>query len=86
MSIVYGEFPCLIFVDFDRHYNSSTIRYTELSYVLFSTFCVIHMAVSLFLVVLADIVGVDRISSAFGVLLFVQGISVFVGPPFAGTV
>ncbi|GAU93060.1 hypothetical protein RvY_05051 [Ramazzottius varieornatus] len=35
-------------------------------------------------VVLADIVGVDRISSAFGALLFVQGISVFVGPPLAG--
>jgi hypothetical protein len=35
-------------------------------------------------VVLTDIVGVDRISKAFGILLLVQGIAVFVGPPFAG--
>ncbi|OQV19594.1 putative Monocarboxylate transporter 3 [Hypsibius exemplaris] len=35
-------------------------------------------------VVLTDIVGVERISNAFGILLFVQGVAVFVGPPFAG--
>lgn len=35
-------------------------------------------------VVLVDLVGVDRLTNAFGLLLFIQGIATFVGPPLAG--
>jgi len=35
-------------------------------------------------VVLVDLVGVDRLTNAFGLLLFIQGIATFVGPPIAG--
>jgi MFS family permease len=35
-------------------------------------------------VVLVDLVGVDRLTNAFGLLLLIQGIATFVGPPLAG--
>src|SRR5690606_8958279 len=35
-------------------------------------------------VVLVDMVGVDKLTSAFGLLLLIQGIATFVGPPIAG--
>ena len=35
-------------------------------------------------VVLVDMIGVDRLTNAFGLLLFIQGIATFVGPPMAG--
>ena len=35
-------------------------------------------------VVLVDMIGVDRLTSGFGLLLLVQGIATFVGPPIAG--
>jgi len=35
-------------------------------------------------VVLVDLIGVDRLTNAFGLLLFIQGIATFVGPPIAG--
>ncbi|OQV25468.1 putative Monocarboxylate transporter 12 [Hypsibius exemplaris] len=40
--------------------------------------------VALQTLVLTDIISIDKISNAFGILLFVQGAAVFVGPPFAG--
>uniref|UniRef100_A0A914Y7S3 Major facilitator superfamily (MFS) profile domain-containing protein n=1 Tax=Panagrolaimus superbus TaxID=310955 RepID=A0A914Y7S3_9BILA len=35
-------------------------------------------------VVLVDMIGVDRLTSGFGLLLLVQGIATFVGPPIGG--
>lgn len=35
-------------------------------------------------VVLVDLIGVDKLTNAFGLLLLVQGIATFVGPPFCG--
>ncbi|GAU93074.1 hypothetical protein RvY_05063 [Ramazzottius varieornatus] len=36
-------------------------------------------------VVLTDIVGLEKLTSAFGLLLFIEGAAVFVGPPAAGS-
>lgn len=35
-------------------------------------------------VVLTDIVGLEKLTAAFGLLLFIEGAAVFVGPPAAG--
>ncbi|KAL3082808.1 hypothetical protein niasHS_010610 [Heterodera schachtii] len=35
-------------------------------------------------VVLVDMIGIDRLTNGFGLLLFIQGIATFVGPPLAG--
>lgn len=36
-------------------------------------------------VILTDIVGIDNLSAAFGISLFVLGFAAFAGPPMAGT-
>ncbi|KAH3808101.1 hypothetical protein DPMN_136451 [Dreissena polymorpha] len=42
------------------------------------------VTISLTSVILADIVGIDKLSNAFGMCNFVGGVSVFAGPPVAG--
>lgn len=37
-------------------------------------------------VILVDLLGLDRLTNAFGLLLLFQGIASFLGPPIAGTV
>ncbi|XP_055342767.1 monocarboxylate transporter 3-like [Paramacrobiotus metropolitanus] len=37
-------------------------------------------------VVLTDIVGLEKLTAAFGILLFIEGAAVFVGPPMAGSI
>lgn len=56
---------------------------------LFTAYCftygfLISSFVCLWSVMLVDLVGVHRLVNAFGILLFVQGIATFVGPPLAG--
>jgi len=56
---------------------------------VFKTYCfffgfLISSYVCLTSVVLVDMVGVDKLTSAFGLLLLIQGIATFVGPPIAG--
>lgn len=36
-------------------------------------------------VILVDLLGLDKLTNAFGLLLLFQGIASLVGPPFAGT-
>lgn len=36
-------------------------------------------------VVLVDLLGLERLTNAFGILLLFQGIASLIGPPFAGT-
>lgn len=36
-------------------------------------------------VILVDLLGLEKLTNAFGLLLLFQGIASFVGPPFAGT-
>ncbi|XP_052784920.1 monocarboxylate transporter 12-like isoform X2 [Mya arenaria] len=50
--------------------------------ILFGTFS--GVTVSLNSVLLADIVGIEKLSDAFGMASFISGISVFAGPPIAG--
>lgn len=57
--------------------------YTFVGYCFFFGFT-ISSYVCLTSVVLVDLVGVDRLTNAFGLLLFIQGIATFVGPPLAG--
>ncbi|XP_074658151.1 monocarboxylate transporter 14-like [Tubulanus polymorphus] len=40
--------------------------------------------VTLTAVVLVDLIGLDRLTSSFGLLLLFQGIATFIGPPIAG--
>ena len=35
-------------------------------------------------VIIADIIGVDRLTDAFGIVMFLQGVANLIGPPFAG--
>lgn len=35
-------------------------------------------------VILVDLMGVNRLTNAFGLLLFIQGVATFVGSPIAG--
>lgn len=37
-------------------------------------------------VILVDLLGLDRLTNAFGLLLLFQGIASFLGPPIAGMV
>nr|CAD2190488.1 unnamed protein product [Meloidogyne enterolobii] len=57
--------------------------YAFIAYCFFYGFT-ISSYVCLTSVVLVDLVGVDRLTNAFGLLLFIQGIATFVGPPIAG--
>lgn len=57
--------------------------YTFTSYCFFFGFT-ISSYVCLTSVVLVDLVGVDKLTNAFGLLLLVQGLATFVGPPIAG--
>lgn len=36
-------------------------------------------------VILVDLLGLDKLTNAFGILLLFQGIASFAGPPLAGT-
>lgn len=36
-------------------------------------------------VILVDLLGLDKLTNAFGLLLLFQGIASFIGPPMAGT-
>lgn len=36
-------------------------------------------------VILVDLLGLEKLTNAFGLLLLFQGIASFIGPPFAGT-
>lgn len=40
--------------------------------------------VSLTAIILVDLLGVDKLTSSFGVTLLVQGIAVLIGPPVCG--
>ncbi|KAF7632723.1 MFS domain-containing protein [Meloidogyne graminicola] len=57
--------------------------YAFIAYCFFYGFT-ISSYVCLTSVVLVDLVGVNRLTNAFGLLLFIQGIATFVGPPIAG--
>lgn len=70
-----GVFSCFVFL--------MTNEYVFKSYCFFFGF-LISSYVCLTSVVLVDMVGVDKLTSAFGLLLLVQGIATFVGPPIAG--
>jgi hypothetical protein len=35
-------------------------------------------------VVLVDLLGIDRLTNAFGLLLMFQGLATLIGPPIAG--
>jgi len=35
-------------------------------------------------IVLVDLLGLEKLSNAFGLILFFQGIGAVAGPPFAG--
>ncbi|KAI1702908.1 major facilitator superfamily domain-containing protein [Ditylenchus destructor] len=68
---------------------ASCFVFTMQSYVAFTAYCfffgfTISSYVCLTSVVLVDLVGVDRLTNAFGLLLFIQGVATFVGPPLAG--
>ena len=41
---------------------------------------------SLTSVVLVDLLGIGRLTNAFGLLLLFQGIATIIGPPFAGNI
>ncbi|CAD5234437.1 unnamed protein product [Bursaphelenchus xylophilus] len=58
--------------------------YSFVSYCFFFGFT-ISSYVCLTSVVLVDLVGVDRLTNAFGLLLLVQGVATVVGPPIAGS-
>lgn len=57
--------------------------YSYISYCFFFGFT-ISSYVCLTSVVLVDLIGVNRLTNAFGLLLFIQGIATFIGPPLAG--
>jgi len=40
--------------------------------------------VSLTAIILVDLLGVDKLTSSFGLTLLVQGVFVLIGPPIAG--
>jgi hypothetical protein len=73
--MISGIFSCLVFMMNDEW--------------VFKSYCfafgfLISSYVCLTSVVLVDMIGVDRLTSGFGLLLLVQGIATFVGPPIAG--
>ncbi|KAE9551215.1 hypothetical protein FO519_005582 [Halicephalobus sp. NKZ332] len=70
-----GLLSCFVFL--------MTDEYVFKAYCFFFGF-LISSCVCLASVVLVDMVGIDRLTSAFGLLLLVQGIATFVGPPIAG--
>uniref|UniRef100_A0AC34Q3W2 Major facilitator superfamily (MFS) profile domain-containing protein n=1 Tax=Panagrolaimus sp. JU765 TaxID=591449 RepID=A0AC34Q3W2_9BILA len=75
MLMLVGIFSCFVFAMRDPF--------------IFKGYCfifgfLISSYVCLTSVVLVDMVGVDRLTSAFGLLLLVQGIATFVGPPLGG--
>ena len=47
--------------------------------------CVSGVFVSLTSVVLVDLLGIERLTNSFGLLLLFQGVATIVGPPVAGT-
>jgi MFS transporter, MCT family, solute carrier family 16 (monocarboxylic acid transporters), member 14 len=73
--VLCGLVSCLVF--------RFTSYWAFVSYCFFFGFT-ISSYVCLTSVVLVDLVGVDRLTNAFGLLLFIQGIATFVGPPMAG--
>jgi multisubunit Na+/H+ antiporter MnhC subunit len=40
--------------------------------------------VSLTSVILVDLIGLDKLTNAFGLLLFFQGVATLIGPPIVG--
>lgn len=69
---------------------ASCFVFTMTSFFSFTSYCfffgfTISSYVCLTSVVLVDLIGVDRLTNAFGLLLLIQGIATFVGPPLAGT-
>uniref|UniRef100_A0A914EF84 Major facilitator superfamily (MFS) profile domain-containing protein n=1 Tax=Acrobeloides nanus TaxID=290746 RepID=A0A914EF84_9BILA len=67
----------------------SLFVYLMLDRWVFTSYCFIFgffisSYVCLTSVILVDLIGVDRLTNAFGLLLLVQGIATFVGPPFCG--
>ena len=69
---------------------TSCFVFTMTSFFSFTSYCfffgfTISSYVCLTSVVLVDLIGVDRLTNAFGLLLLIQGIATFVGPPLAGT-
>jgi hypothetical protein len=74
--MITGVLSCLVYMMNDE--------------IIFKAYCfvfgfLISSYVCLTSVVLVDMIGVDRLTSGFGLLLLVQGIATFVGPPIAGT-
>lgn len=47
--------------------------------------CTIGAYVGLTSVILVDLLGLDKLTNAFGILLLFQGIASFAGPPIAGS-
>lgn len=40
---------------------------------------------SLTAIILVDLLGVDKLTSSFGVTLLIQGVAVMIGPPVCGS-
>ena len=53
-------------------------------YIFLFVFCFLGGWVTLRPIVLVDIVGLTKVTDAFGILAFFQGIAMCSGPPFAG--
>lgn len=47
--------------------------------------CTIGAYVGLTSVILVDLLGLDKLTNAFGILLLFQGLASFAGPPIAGS-
>uniref|UniRef100_A0A914HFY2 Major facilitator superfamily (MFS) profile domain-containing protein n=1 Tax=Globodera rostochiensis TaxID=31243 RepID=A0A914HFY2_GLORO len=76
LTLVFcGVISCLVFL--------LTSFYSFVVYCFLFGFT-ISSYVCLTSVVLVDMVGVDRLTNAYGLLLFIQGIATFFGPPLAG--
>uniref|UniRef100_A0A183BN68 MFS domain-containing protein n=1 Tax=Globodera pallida TaxID=36090 RepID=A0A183BN68_GLOPA len=73
--VLCGVISCLVFL--------LTSFYSFVAYCFLFGFT-ISSYVCLTSVVLVDMVGVDRLTNAYGLLLFIQGIATFFGPPLAG--
>ena len=64
--------------------SSFCVDYTSLAVYAAVFGCTIGAYVGLTSVVLVDLLGLDKLTNAFGLLLLFQGIASLVGPPIAG--
>lgn len=66
----------------------SALCYDYYSFVIYGSVFgfTIGAYVGLTSVILVDLLGLDRLTNAFGLLLLFQGIASFLGPPIAGKV